>query len=218
MSEFITKEKNSLRKMGYKSFAIIILSFAISLGLALTGKAQNKIDTYSMSALGARDYNNFDISISDDKSLWFDVHSAYSPGIKCGFKIEENLQEDFISTLLMAKNQYTSWKQTAIENNTQNIKRKMDLFFFTEGYFAHRNELEFDKDAKIIFAFTYFKGDYVLILNIDNMVSSDNKPISFNGATLVFNSEKEIDNFLNKIYTHSINTTVTSINISDSLE
>ncbi len=215
MSEFITKEKNSLRKMVNKSFTIIILSFAMSLGLSLIGNAQDKIDTYSMSALGSHDYNNFDISISDNKSLWFDVHSAYAPGIKCGFKIEENLQQDFISTLLMAKDQYTDWKQTAIENNTTNIKKKMDFFFFTEGYFAHMNELKFDKDAKIIFAFTYFKGDYILILNIDDMTNSDNQSISFNGATLVFNSEKEIDNFLNKISTQSNGKPVSVLRDSD---
>lgn len=203
MSELKIEQKRSLIKMVNKLFLITIISVIMSLGPVLIVKAQDKIDTYSMSALGSHDYNNFDISISDDKSLWFDVHSAYAPGIKCGFKIEENLQQDFIGTLLMAKDQYTDWKQTAIENNTTDIKKKMDFFFFTEGYFAHMNELKFDKDAKIIFAFTYFKGDYILILNIDNMTTSDNQPIAFNGATLVFNSEKEIDNFLNKISTQS---------------
>lgn len=187
------------RKVYFKTIGISILGLVLFFISGTPGKAQNIISTYTMSALKVANQRNFDIYLGEDNSLNIDVYSTYKPEERSGFIVKEDLQPDFINTFEIAKNQYTEWKSYAIANNMTEVKMKMDLIFFTEGYFTFHNELKSDKEVNVIFAFTYYNGNYVLIMNLDNMTASGNELISFNGASIVFNSEKEIDSFLNKI-------------------
>jgi len=193
-----------LKKKGNQVIAITILGFTLILGSASFAKAQNKIDTYSMSALGHQEFNNFDISISDDNTLWIDAYATYSPGEKCGLKIEGFLQPDFLYTLEKAKEQYSDWKKISVEKNIKDVRMKMDYVFATEGYFSYLNNLKYDQNVMIIFAFTYFKGEYVLIMNLEKMTASDNELVTFDGTSVIFNSEQEIESFIRKISPEAI--------------
>lgn len=191
-------------KMNLYTKAILILGQVLVFGSMLTINAQEKLDTYSMSALKDKNPLNFDISISDDNTLWIDVFSAYNPEARCGFKLDENNKSNFISTLMEARNLYTVWKKMAIENNFQDIKKKMHYIFYTGGYFSYLDMLKYDENVQVIFAFTYYKDDYVLILSLDNMTDKNNEKITFTGGSIIFNSEIEIDNFLDKISPEAI--------------
>ncbi len=193
-----------LKKIGSKEIGITILGFALILGSAFFAKAQVKIDTYSMNALGNLKYNNFDISISDNNTLWVDAYATYNPGDKCGLKIEGFLQPDFIYTLEKAKEQYSEWKKVSVEKNITEVRMKMDYVFASEGYFSYFNTLKYDRNVTVIFAFTYFKGDYVLIMNLEKMTALDNELVTFDGTSVIFNSEEEIDSFISKISPESI--------------
>src|SRR5690606_22024012 len=109
------------------------------------------------------------------------------------------------STAKQAEPLYTEWKRMALENNLQEIKQKMHFIFYTGGYFSYFENMKTDNNVRVIFAFTYFKGDYVLIINLDKMIADDDEQISFEGSTIVFNSENEIESFLNTLSTESIN-------------
>jgi len=197
------KTKN-FNKRGNQAIGIAILGFTLFFCSTFITNAQVKIDTYSMSALGNKDYNNFDISISDDNTIWIDAYATYSPGEKCGFILEESMQSGFISTLENARDQFSEWKRVSIDNNITEVKMKMDYIFFTGGYFSYLNKLKSDSNVRVIYAFTYFNGDYVLIMNLEKMTAEDNDLISFEGTSVIFNSEQEIDTFLSKISEKSI--------------
>ncbi len=183
---------------------IIILVQVLFLGSGFIADAQEKITTYSMSALGNKEPLNLNISLSNDNTLWIDMYSVYDQETRCGFTLDEHIKPNFISITNQAKNLYTEWKRMAIENNLQEIKQKMHFIFYTGGYFSYFGKMERDENVRVIFAFAYFKGDYVLILNLDKMTADENEQISFEGGSMVFNSENEIDSFLNAISTESI--------------
>lgn len=197
-------ETKEFKKMEIKTAAKAIFSFVLFFSSLFMSSAQEKIDTYSMSALRDREQLNFDIGLSDDNTLWIDVFSTYNPGVRCGFKLDENHKSNFISTVMEARNLYTVWKQMAIENNFQDIKKKMHFIFYTGGYFTYFDSLKHDENVQVIFAFTHYKDDYVLIMSLDNMTDKDNEHISFKGGSIIFNSEEEINSFLDKISTESI--------------
>lgn len=194
----------NLKKMKNKVLVTTMMKFVLIVGSFNMVQAQEKIDTYSMSALRDKEQHNFDIGLSDDNTLWIDVFSTYNPGARCGFKLDENHRSNFISTVMEARNLYSVWKQMAIENNFQDIKKKMHFIYYTDGYFTYFNSIKQDENVQVIFAFTHYKGDYVLIMSLDNMTDKDNEHISFKGGSIIFNSEIEIDNFLDKISPESI--------------
>jgi hypothetical protein len=190
--------------MNIKKFAIIVLIQLLVLSSGFNSEAQEKMTTYSMSALGRNEPLNLDINLSDDNTLWIDMFSAYEPETRCGFTLNEHIKPNFISTAKQARNLYAEWKKMAIENNLQEVQQKMHFIFYTGGYFTYFDKLKQDDNVRVIFAFTHFKGDYVLIMSLDEMTAMDNDQISFNGGSIVFNSEEEIDSFLNTISMESI--------------
>ena len=194
----------AIKRPGNQVILITILSSAMFLGSTFFAKAQVKIDTYSMSSLRNLKNNNFDISISDDNTLWIDAYATYNPGERCGLKIEEYLQPDFMYTLEKAKEQYIEWKKISVEKNITEVRMKMDYVFASEGYFSYLDALKLDQYVTVIFAFTYFNGDYVLIINLERMTASDNELVTFDGTSVIFNSEQEIDSFISKISPESL--------------
>jgi hypothetical protein len=184
---------------------IVILVQIIFWAPGFIANAQEKITTYSMSVLGNKEPLSFDISLSKDNTLWIDMYSAYNQETRCGFMLDEHIKPNFISTAKQAGQLYTEWKRMALENNLQEIKQKMHYIFYTGGYFSYFGNMKTDSNVRVIFAFTYFKGDYVLIINLDKMIADDDEQISFEGGTIVFNSENEIESFLNTLSTESIN-------------
>lgn len=190
--------------MKIKTIVILVLGQVLFLGSVFNAEAQEKIASYSMSALENKEPLNFDINLSEDNTLWVDVFSAYEPGVRCGLKLEERYKPNFITTVKNAGILYTEWKRWAIENNIQEIKKKMHYIFYTGGYFSYFDKLNQDDNVRIVFAFTYFKDDYVLIMNLEKMSAMDNDRITFDGGTIVFNSEDEINNFINLISTESL--------------
>ena len=190
--------------MNIKTIVFIVLAQVIISGLVFNAGAQEKIATYSMSALESKEPLNFDVSLGADNALWIDVFSAYEQGSRCGFKLDERYKSNFISTVKDAENLYTEWKRWAVENNYQEIKKKMHYIFYTEGYFSYFGNVKQDNNVRVFFAFANFKNDFVLIINLEEMTAGDNDHVKFNGGTMVFNSEKEIDDFLNIISPEAI--------------
>lgn len=185
--------------MNIKAIVFLGLTQVFFLGLAHKTLAQEKIASYSMSALEDKQPSNFDINLNEDNSLWIDVYSAYEPGVRCGFKLDERYKSNFITTLKDAENLYSEWKRWAVENNFQDLKKKMHHIFYTEGYFTYFDNLKTDSNVRVVFAFANFKNEFVLIMNLEEMTASDNDQVTFNGGTIVFNSENEINDFLNII-------------------
>ena len=183
---------------------ILIFVLILFLSSGFIADAQEKISTYSMSALGNEEPLSLNISLSNDNTLWIDMYSVYDKETRCGFTLDKNIKPNFISIAKQAGDLYAEWKRMAIENDLQEIKQKMHFIFYTGGYFSYFGKMERDDNVRVIFAFAYFKSDYVLIMNLDKMTSSENDQISFEGGTMVFNSENEIDSFLNAISTESI--------------
>lgn len=185
---------------------IVFLALATIFFIHSPNKAlsQEKIATYKMSALENKEPSAFDINLGNDNILWIDIFSAYEPGVRCGFKLDERYKSNFITTVKDAKKLYSEWKMWAIENNSQDMKKKMHYIFYTGGYFSYFDNLKHDDNVRIVFAFAYFKNDYVLIMNLEEMTANDNDQVVFNGGTMVFNSEEEVDTFLNVISPESI--------------
>lgn len=165
--------------------------------------AQEKIATYPMTAVDAGK-DTFGIWLNPDQTLWIDTYSAYNSEVRCGMILDKHNLDNFITTLRNAKELYTEWKKIAIENDLKDIQQKMHFVYFAGGYFSYFDEIKQDDDVRLIFAFARYKDDYVLILNLEEMSVPGNDMIAFNGASIVFNSELEIDRFLGKISPDSI--------------
>ena len=191
--------------MRIKNTVVSILVISLLGIIGFNAKAQEKVDKYTMSSLSDFDVEQFDIRIDNDNNLWIDAFSTYQPETRCGIILEERYKPNFITTFENARDLYTEWKRMAIESNLQDIKHKMHFMFFTGGYFTYFDEMKKDDDVRLIFAFTWFKENYVLIMNLEEMTDSDNDLIKFNGASFIFNSEEEINHFLDKISPQYIN-------------
>ena len=117
----------------------------------------------------------------------------------------EKNNNKLITSLNLAKSKYTEWKNIASANNVYDLNKKMDHPCFVSGYFQYGGKWYIDSSIIIDYTFKINEGNPILIARTGEMVSSSNDYIDHKGFVFVFQSESEIDNFINVISQDNIN-------------
>lgn len=165
--------------------------------MAQFGFGQENLTSYNSSYFSKK----YDVMVSrpDDKgkfSYYVDC-STYDTGSRnINLIIKNEEVESFVSFLNDAKGLYLKWKQTAIENKVVELDKSVESKKVTLGVGFHYGSWHFDFSANISARFKIIKGSYLMLIESDKLVASDNQYITNKGMVIAFSSEKEFDDFI----------------------
>lgn len=162
---------------------------------------QEKIDEYTSSYLD----KTFDINVSQDKkdtskfSYYIDCSSADALHKKVELMFDSKDLPDFIEFLNNIKATYSKWKTTAKENKVTELDKDIDVKEFKGQAAFIYGDWNFDFSVKLKPRAKIVKGEMLIILRSEELISSSNQFMKHDGFYLVFSSVKEIDEFIEKI-------------------
>ncbi len=168
--------------------------------VAQFGFGQENLTSYNSSYFSKK----YDVMVSkpDEKgkfSYYIDC-SSYDSGSKpVNLIVKNNEVEGLIQFLNETKELYLKWKQTAIENKVVELNKSVESKKVVLGVGFHYGSWHFDFSANITARFKIIDGAYLMLIESDKLVASDNQYISNKGMVIAFSNEKEFDNF-NKVF------------------
>lgn len=115
--------------------------------------------------------------------------------------ITYNKLEPFINYLNEIRVKYKEWKKTAIENNVKEIEKDFMIKSpYLQAGFTY-SEWYYDLSVTLSSRFKYLDkiDNYAIIINSGELKSNSNSFIDSKGFALVFSSEEEIEDFINKL-------------------
>jgi hypothetical protein len=165
--------------------------------VAQFGFGQENLTSYNSSYFSKK----YDVMVSkpDEKgkfSYYIDC-STYDSGSKpVNLIVQNNEVESLIKFLNETKELYFKWKQTAIENKVVELNKSVESKKVVLGVGFHYGSWHFDFSANITARFKIINGAYLMLIESDKLVASDNQYISNKGMVIAFSSEKEFDDFI----------------------
>jgi hypothetical protein len=176
---------------------ILFLSFLFLFNYSLF--SQNKFETYNSS------YFNKDYSISiaenDNKSIDFYIQVSSMDKISkdATLLINSKNLEEFKSFIIDIKETYKKWCQTATENKVAELNKNVEYkkLSYTSAFLYGKWHFDFSTDISA--NFRIINDKYLMIVKSDQLNASGNQYIKSDGFVIVFNSEKEFDDFLSKL-------------------
>jgi hypothetical protein len=132
-----------------------------------------------------------------------------------GIMINNVYHELFLSKLNEAKVKYVEWSLTAKENNVINFSKLMEYKVRVGSYFKYGNEYHSQYGAKLDFTFTVIDGISSLVIGTRKLTSSSNQYMTHDGFIFVFQSEKEIDDFIDILSVYKVETFMTEPKTKD---
>lgn len=181
-----------------------ILSISLFVIFSYLSFGQKEFTTYT-SELSDTEYS---IKLSDDikrgYTLMIDCRSTdklYKDG---GLMVNEKAHAPFLNALSEAKLKYAEWKQVAIDNNVDELRKPMTIKSKVSSYFLYGSEWKFQFSVDLSFNFFIREGEYILYVSTGELTSSSNQFMKHDGFSLMFTSEDEIDTFINAISVEKI--------------
>ena len=184
-----------------KVLSILILSLTV-----LFVYAQEPY-SYHYSEFHDRDYV---IEISHNKkqvyTLHIEVESLDDKAYFAGIKVSQRAMTRFIQDLITAKEWYTELKRSSQRGELNVTKQRLD--FNTKvlgGYFKKGTGMYTDHSIKPVYTFEIIRKQgrtwYLMRMSTGRMISPIFEHIQCTGAEIAFSSEKEIDEFIERIQT-----------------
>lgn len=150
----------------------------------------------------------YDVSLSykdnGKYTLYVDMMSMDNLSNNGGVMISEKEHDSFLSTLNEAKMKYSEWVTTAKDNNVTDLSKPMTYKTKVGGFFQYGNTWNFQYVVNLTFNFKIVDGKNLLIVRTGKLTSSSNRYITHDGFVFVFQSEKEIDDFVNILSVDSV--------------
>lgn len=185
-----------------KNFILVFLFFA----MCFQAQSQEKYSTYKSGYLD----KTYDIEIdAEDTSSYsiyisaFSVDELHDVG---GIILRSYQHALFLSALKDARAKYAEWVETAKANNVTEVSKMMEIEDWkreASGFFMYGDKWHFQFDLLLEFQFKVINSPdgvhYLLIVRTGELESSSNEYIKVDGVALVFESAKEIDDFLENI-------------------
>ncbi|MEI6823620.1 MAG: hypothetical protein WCL51_16940 [Bacteroidota bacterium] len=182
-----------------------LVTILFLLTLWVTTFSQKKYDSYESSYFN----KEYDLSLSYkselDFTLWITAPSFDKLHSKDGvLSLSFQRFDNFTNALIEAKSKYIEWVKTAKENNVNDLLKHMELSNKSKidvGFVYGEMQFNFDITLKYDFMILQ-KGDkikYLLLIKTGEVVSSSNQFMKSDGLAIVLSSEKEINDFLDKI-------------------
>lgn len=107
--------------------------------------------------------------------------------------------DKFIEYLENIKSKYVEWKNIAIVNNIENINKIIDVKAPIIDAVFYYSDWHIDKLVHLETKFTKFDDKFSILINSDELTSWSNEFIKNKGFALIFSSEEEIEDFINKL-------------------
>lgn len=173
----------------------LILLLLISLSFSV--KSQSVYDKYTSNYF-ATDYI---IGVSSAKEsanpkMYIGIQSLDKAYEVAGLILPRLQQQQFIYSLLIAKDKFIEWNLTASQNNIVEFSKEMDINFTCVSYFKFINDWYFDFDTKLIYEFRVINSESYLIIRTGLLEGTE---FACEDAAIVFKDAIEISTFLNKI-------------------
>ncbi len=195
----IKKEKtmfNLKKESKMKNLKVMMMTLMMCL-MTMVSFGQEKYTTYD-NLYGEKTY---EVSISHKDNgkytLYVDMMSMDKLSKSGGVMISEKEHSLFLSTLNEAKVKYTEWVTTAKENNVTDLSKSMSYKVKVGGFFQYGSKWNFQYVVNLTFDFRIVDGKNLLIVRTGKLTSSSNQYMTHDGFVFVFQSEKEIDDFIN---------------------
>lgn len=185
-----------------KNLATILF---LVLGINQVSSQEHYADYYSKFV-----QSNFEIEIHSENlekyDLFINLFSMDELSEKGGIILTQNNHSEFLKQLKLAKEKYIEWKSVASANGVKDFQKEMTYSLIAETYFYYLKEWYFQKITTIYFEFkTLDDGRNILIMRTTKLKDDLNKYITHDGFVLVFESESEINSFINKITIEKVN-------------
>jgi len=180
-----------------KSLLLVLL-----IGLVSTfSYSQEEIDTYELSYFSSKPPQSISVAESEKNGISFYIEAPSMDRSKVSLIVRESELNDFKASIDSAKSTYAKWKKTAEENNVSDIDKEIDIDKVKIECAFHYGDWNFDFSVQVIARFKVLdNGECLLIIqNKRKLQSSSNQYIDADGFLIVFNSESEIDSFLNSL-------------------
>lgn len=130
--------------------------------------------------------------------------STYDTGSKNLSLLLKNTEVDeFVTFLNEIKAIYIKWKQTAIDNKVVDLDKQADSKKITLGVGFHYGSWHFDFSANISARFKIINNKYLMLIESDKLVASNNQYITNKGMVIALSNEKEFDDLI-KVFDKSL--------------
>jgi len=175
------------------------ITLIIAVLLTLLGYSQEKYTSYE-SVYYEKEFN-IDVSEKNDfYSFWIDAYSIDSRSKKVSLKVSEKLLPNFIDLLKKSKSKFIEWTKVAKENKIDDLNKKVE--FKSKKYtvaFLY-GDWQYDYKVKLVATYLITENRYIMLIeNEYNLQSSSNQFIKSDGFQIVFEAEKEFDEFISKM-------------------
>jgi hypothetical protein len=172
---------------------------------------------FTVSALGAQmDYTTFqyelqtkplDIQVTEEGKIYVTMVSLDKTSKSAGMILTSKKAEDLIVELTAARDKFIEWKAVAIKNGVTDVEKPMDLSLSCSGFFTY-GKWQFDFSVKPELTFRVMDlgagVKQLLILKTGQMTSSSNQFMETTGGVIVFKDAEQINDFISKIKTESV--------------
>jgi len=150
----------------------------------------------------------YDVTVSkpDAKgkfSYYVDCSSYEQNSKNVNLIVRNDEVEGLLVFLTEIKSLYVKWKQTAIDNKVTDLDKPVDSKKLTLGIGFLYGGWHFDFSANISARFKIINEKYLMLVESDKLIASDNQYITNKGMVIAFSSEEEFDNFI-KIFDKSL--------------
>lgn len=107
--------------------------------------------------------------------------------------------DKFIEYLENIKSKYVEWKNIAIANNIEEINKTIEIKAPIIDAVFHYSDWHMDGLVHLETKFTKFDDNFSILINSDELTSWSNEFIKNKGFLMIFRSEEEIEDFINKL-------------------
>jgi hypothetical protein len=160
--------------------------------------AQMEYTSYRMGLTG----EEYKIEIGKEGKLYISMLSVDNLSKEAGIIVKPNKAQTLIECLDTSRKKLREWGKIARDNNIQEFRKEIDCRCKVEGFFSY-GDWQFDYNVQLTFNFTMLKvGEEVypvLMVRTGPMQSMSNQFISHDGATIVFEKDEEIVEFIRMI-------------------
>lgn len=183
--------------MNHTKYLILIFSF-LSINSSI---GQEKIDVYNMSYFGEKDFEIQATKPKKDNFQYFiDAFGIEGDKDQVTLLLNSKDVEDFKKNILQARAKYVEWKEIAIKNGVEQLDKDIETGKIkTSAAFVYGREWEFDFSAILTCRYKISDGKHLLIINSNELTSSSNEFIKYDGLYFVFQNLDELDFFLSKL-------------------
>lgn len=123
--------------------------------------------------------------------------SSYEKNSKNDILIVKNTEvENLIAFLTEMKSLYAKWSQTAIENKINELDKPVDSKKIVLEVGFHYGSWHFDFSANISARFKIINDKYLMLVESDKLIASDNQYITNKGMVIAFSNVQEFDDFI----------------------